>query len=190
MKETMNLMAALLFLGAFVPYAIAILNGSAKPMKATWLIWASLDTITLVSMFFKDAVNGQIVGATAGAWIITALAMKYGSPGWTRLDKLCLCGAVVGVALMIFSDPLFGLIISLGVLFIGSIPTFESVWQNPKNENKLAWTMFWLSCVCAVIAIPQWTIEDAAQPITFFAIESVTMYILYISPLFKRHFSS
>jgi hypothetical protein len=34
--------------------------------------------------------------------------------------------------------------------------------------------------VFAVIAIPRWKFEDAAQPILFFTVESIMMYILYI----------
>jgi len=68
---------------------------------------------------------------------------------------------------------------SCAVAFIGSFPTFISAWKDPRKENKLAWTIFWLSCICAMIAIPRITFADAAQPTTFFLIESVMMYILY-----------
>jgi hypothetical protein len=36
--------------------------------------------------------------------------------------------------------------------------------------------------VCAVIAIPHWTLADATQPITFFVIDTIMMYILFIRP--------
>jgi len=55
-KETLSVLAGLLFVVGFVPYIRAILQKETKPAKATWLIWASLDTITFVGMFFKDTV--------------------------------------------------------------------------------------------------------------------------------------
>jgi hypothetical protein len=181
MKTILSVIAGLLFVAAFFPYIRAIMRKETKPAKTSWLIWASLDTITLAGMFFKDTVNGQILGAVLGAWIVAALAMKYGTPGWTKLDKCCLGGAVLGIVLwQVFNDPVFGIVTSSGVVFLGSIPTLTSAWQDPGRENKLAWTIYWASCVCAVIAIPRWTLADAAQPISFFAIESTMMYILFV----------
>ncbi|HAL50354.1 TPA: hypothetical protein DDY56_01440 [Candidatus Uhrbacteria bacterium] len=88
-------------------------------------------------------------------------------------------GAVAGIALWaIFDSPVLGLSASLSVVFVGSIPTFMSAWEDPARENLPAWIVFWLSCVCALVAVPQWTIKDAAQPLTFFAVESTMMTIL------------
>ena len=95
MKETLSILAGLLFVAAFVPYIRAILRKETKPAKASWFIWASLDTITLAAMFFKDTVNGQILGAVLGAWVVAVLALKYGTPGWTKLDKFCLGSAIL-----------------------------------------------------------------------------------------------
>ncbi len=183
MEDALSVIAGLLFIVGFVPYIYAIMRKGTKPAKASWIIWASLDSITITGMYFEDAVNGQITGAVVGAWVVVILALKHGTPGWTRLDKFCLIGAVLGIVLwQVFSNPVLGIMISLSVVFSGSIPTFVSAWKDPSREDKLAWTIFWISCVCAVIAIPQWTLADAAQPITFFVIETIMMFILYIRP--------
>ena len=153
-------------------------------MKATWIIWASLDTLTLTGMFLKHTVNGQIIGAVTGAWIVAALALKYGESGWTKTDKLCLkIGVVSLIAMVLF--PVVGILTSLTAVFVGSFPTFQSAWKDPSQEDKLAWTIFWTSCLCSVAAIPQWTWGDAAQPLTFFLIETIMVYILYIKPRHK-----
>jgi hypothetical protein len=138
-------------------------------------------------MYFKDSVNGQIFGAACGAWVVASFAIKYGTAGWTILDKFCLVGAVVGIVLwQFFHDPIFGIMTSLAVVFLGSIPTFVSAWQDPSREDKWAWIIFEISCVCALFGVPKWTLADAAQPITFFVIETVMMFILFVRPLFVR----
>jgi hypothetical protein len=181
MKEPLSVIAGLLFVIAFVPYILAIVRKTARPAKASWISWATLDTITLAGMFAKDTLNGQIIGAVAGAWIVAILSMRFGTPGWTKLDKFCLAGAVLGIALWaIFKNPVLGIITSLCVVFIGSIPTFVSAWKNPKNENRIAWTIFWISCVAAFFGIPKWTLADASQPITFLSIETIMMFLLYV----------
>jgi hypothetical protein len=75
-----------------------------------------------------------------------------------------------------------GIVTSQIVCFLGSIPTFVSAWEDPSKEDKTAWTIFWISCVCAVLAIPAWTLADALQPLNFFAIQSVMMLILFVRP--------
>lgn len=183
MKEALSYLSGVIFCLAFVPYVRAIVRKETKPSKSTWIIWAILDTVTLVGMYFEDSVNGQIVGAVIGSWVVVVLALKYGVPGWTKLDKLCLAGAILGVVLWkAFSSPMLGILTSLSVVFIGSTPTFESAWKDPSREDKLAWVTFWISCVLAVIAIPEWTLKDAAQPITFTVIETIMMYILFVRP--------
>lgn len=183
-KEVLSIVAGVLFIAGFVPYIRAVLAGSTKPAKASWIIWASLDSITLVGMCVQHSLNGQIIGAVAGAWIVVALALKYGTKGWTWLDKFCLAGAVLGIVLwQTFSSPTLGIITSNSVVFLGSIPTFVSAFKNHRNEDKLGWTIFWLSCICAVVAIPRFTFDDAFQPIVFCSIETIMMYLLYVKPL-------
>lgn len=183
MKGILSVVAGLLALAGFVPYIRAILRGKTKPAKASWIIWAGLDTITIAGMYAKDALSGQIIGTVIGTWAVAVLMLKYGTPGWTRLDKLCLIGAVLGIALwLLFSSPTLGIIISLGVIFVGSIPTFTSAWKDPSREDKLTWAIFWISSVCASLAIPKWTLADAAAPVTFFTVQTIMLYILYVRP--------
>lgn len=180
MKNIISIIAGVLFVIGFVPYIRAILRKETKPAKTSWIIWASLDYIVLAGMIATHTVNGQIVGAVIGATIVIGLAMKYGTSDWAKIDIFCLIGAIFGIVLWrIFGNPVFGIITSCVAAFIGSFPTFLSAWKDPGHEDKLAWTIFWASCVCAMIAIPKWTLADVAQPATFFTIESIMMYILY-----------
>jgi len=187
--KTLFVLSGILFIAGFAPYIISIIRKETKPAKASWIIWVTLDTITLFGMLTKETANGQIIGAVIGGWLTVILTLKYGIPGWSKLDKFCLRGAIIGIVLwQTFNNPILGILTSQVVTFLGSIPTFLSAWKNPSRENKSAWTIFWISCICAVIAIPHWTLADATQPITFFLVESVMMYILFINPLVKRRF--
>lgn len=187
-KEILSILAGVIYVGGYIPYIRAILQGETKPSKTSWLIWAALDSIIVAAMLVKHTVNGQILGAVTGSWIVVALAMKHGEPGWTMLDKFCLGGAALGLLLwQTFQSPVLGVLTSLIVMIIGSIPTFVSAWKYPEHEDRIAWTMYWFSCVIALIAIPRWTILDAAQPCAFTAIESVMMYLLWLRPLRTPH---
>jgi hypothetical protein len=174
-----SVISGILVLFAMIPYIRAIMRKETKPAKASWLIWAIADTIILSGMIAKHANYGQMLGVTLGTWIMVILAFKYGAKGWTKLDKFCLVSAALGILLSRI-NPIFGIIAGLSVIAIGSIPTLVSAWKHPEHENKLAWTIIWLSSVCAVIAIPKWIIAETAQPITFITLQSGMMYILFI----------
>ena len=183
MRQTLGVLAGLIFIAAFYPYIRAIVRRETKPAKTSWLIWMTIDVITGLGMYASGTLNYQIVGATAGAAAVVVLSFKYGTSGWSRLDKFCLAGAVLGIVLwQTFNSPLLGIMTSATVAFIGSFPTFVSAWKKPENENKAAWTTYWISCVCAVIAIPHWTLADATQPVMFFTVESIMMFILFVRP--------
>lgn len=178
-QYVLGIAAGFLFIIGFVPYGIAIVKRTTKPSKVSWIIWLSIDLVTFGGMIAKGTLNGQMIGIVGGGGIILLLALLYGESGWTKLDKFCLAGAAIGMALLLFNNPLLAIISSATVGFIGSFPTFISAWQDPGREDKLAWTIYWLSCVCAVCAIPHLTIADALQPLDFFLIESIMMIILY-----------
>jgi hypothetical protein len=191
-KNILSILSGILFVVAFIPYIIFILRSKnsseeGKPIKATWLIWASLDTITLIGMIIGHSVNGQIIGAVSGAWIVFFLSLKYGKPGWTKIDKWCLGGAMIGIMLLIvIKNPAVGMSVSLTSVFLGSIPTFKSAWERPERENKLAWFIYFLSSAIAVLAIPKWDIQNALQPVCFMVIETTMMFILFIKPQFRK----
>lgn len=180
-QSVWSLLSGFFFFVAFAPYIWAMVKGELKAPKSSWMIWGMVDLIVLVAMLKQGVLNGQMVGAVLGAWLVTGLAFKYGETGWKFLDKVCLVLAVVGIVLWNVLDSAFlGMMISLGVIFIGAIPAFQRAWVAPKTESKLAWTLFWISCVFALLAVPAWTIEHAAQPIVFFVIETVMMVLIFI----------
>ena len=159
MKNIFTILAGVIWVVAFIPYTVSILSHKTKPMKASWIIWLTIDYITFASMAAKHSLNGQMIGVVLGGTIVLILALIYGDRGWTKLDKFCLCGAIIGIILwQIFHDPNFGIMSGVVIGIIGSFPTFVSAWKDPSRENRLAWTLFVTSCVFAIMAIPQWTI--------------------------------
>ena len=185
MKALFSTLSGVIFFLALVPYTITILKGKTRtrPAKASWLIWASMDTVVFAGMVAKHSMNGQILAAICGAWVVFFLTLKYGVPGWTRIDKICLGGTVLAMLLWAISgNPVVGIVTSLGSGLLGSVPTFVSAWHDPSRENKLAWTMCVVSCVFAILAISDWTLASAGQPLVFAFIDVTVWAIVMLRP--------
>ncbi|HVW67277.1 MAG TPA: hypothetical protein VHA78_06165 [Candidatus Peribacteraceae bacterium] len=183
MRTFLTVLAGTFYIVGYVPYIGGILRGISKPSKASWLIWATLDVITVVEMSAKGVLNGQIIGVALGSWIVTILAFMHGSNEWKKLDIWCLAGAIAGIVLWkVIGDATIGIIISSIIMFIGCIPTFASAWNHPEHENRSAWTLYFVSCILQLCAIETWTTATAAQPVSFAISEAVMMILLWIKP--------
>jgi len=152
-----------------------------NPQKTSWIIWLSIDTITIIEMTVEHTLNGQIIGAVAAGWFFVAVVMKYGQSGWKLMDIVCFIGALLGIGLWIyFGSAVAGILANMAALLIGSVETFRSTWEDPSQENKIAWIIYWLSCVSTLLGVTSWTWAEAAQPITFFVIESTILTLIFI----------
>lgn len=190
-ENPLSVMAGILFVLAFAPYFWAIYRDRndptvSKPSKVSWLIWAMLDSTALAGMLVRHCVNGQTVGAVMGAWTTVALLVKYGGQSdWTPAQKIYLAYGVMGAALsVLLKNADLAILVSVSAVFVGGFDTFRAAWKDPESENKWAWLVWWLSCVCADLAIPHATIADMAQPIVFTTIETTMVLILFVKPHF------
>ncbi len=166
---------------AYIPYAKMIWSGKGKPAKATWIIWTFLGLIILSGMAAKGTLNGQIISTVFGDAFIAILALRFGRNGWTLTDKLCLAGAGFAIILwQLTGDATIGILMSLLTLVFGAIPTFQNGWHHPEHENHIAWILFWIGGVIAILAIPRWSLADAAQPITLAFMQNAMIYALFI----------
>jgi hypothetical protein len=179
MRNVLATLAAIMYFSGFIPYVVGIVRSGKRPVRSTWFVWALLDSITFFSMLAQHAFNFQIMAAVIGCWTVFLLSLKYGKPGFDRLDAACLAGAALGIGCWAaLGDPKLGITMSLAVTFIGSIPTFVSAWKDPRDENLTAWIVITVSCVLTVAAVPSWSFVDATQPIVFLAIGAIVTAVL------------
>lgn len=184
MKKKFSLLSGILFFAAFLPYVWAIVHRQTVPSPVSWAIWAAVDTLALVAMKKANALNGQIMGAVAGAWVITTLALIFGEPTMGSIEWVSIVGAVAGIVLwQMTGKPKLAIICSQAAVFVGAVPTFASAYANPGLENPVAWSIWLTSCICMLIAVPKWDLANALQPITFTVIEAVMVILVVFRPL-------
>lgn len=179
----MNTLSGVLFFAAFLPYIWAIVNQETVPSPVSWAIWASVDTLVLSAMKKEKAPIGQITGAVTGAWVITTLALIFGKPTMGSIEWVSIAGALLGIILWkTTGNAITAVVCSQLATFIGAFPTFANSYNYPQQENPLAWSIWFVSCICALFAIKKWNIAEALQPITFTTIETVMVILVVIRP--------
>jgi hypothetical protein len=178
-----NTLSGILFFVAFLPYIWAIANHQTVPSPVSWAIWASVDTLALLAMRKEKAPVGQLTGAVLGAWSVTALALIFGKPTMGSIEWVSIVGAATGIVLwQKTGNAILAIVCSQLAVFIGAFPTFVNGWNNPSQENTIAWSIWFVSCVCALFAIKKWNLAEALQPLTFTAIETVMVVLVVVRP--------
>ena len=177
-KEWLSIAAGVLTVLGSLWYIWAVLRG-AQPKWVTWFTWGMLDFIILVGMWRSGHVtNWQIIFCTVSAWTVFILALKYGVPGWDRVDKICLIGAVIGLTLL-WHFPAWALALSLTATIIAATPTYVSAWHEPRRENASAWLIAVVASLLLLFAVP-WTFAAIAQPLTFMFVNGTVPLIVLL----------
>ena len=186
--------AGILYISAFIIYIWNIYKtreqvigtpGKAEPEKQCWIVWTCLDTIMLGGMYASaNSVNWQGVSAVIGILAVTLFTLIYGVSGWTWGEKICLALSIFGLILwQTLSNPVLAILACFIGSVIGSLRTWVSAWKDSSHENILAWTIFSIGSLLALIVLwaqGKWTISEVALSLDCFMIDGIVTAILYI----------
>ena len=176
--ELCSIAAGLFSAAVSLWYIWSVLHGG-RPKWVTWFIWGTLDLIILAGMWRGGHVtNWQIISCSVFAWVTFILALKFGVPGWNRVDKACLIGAAVSIVLL-WHYPAWALAMSLLATCVAAMPTYVSAWEDPTRENFAAW-MLGVIPGALILCIVPWTFAAAAQPATFLVVNGTVPLIILV----------
>jgi len=162
-------LAAIIGVIGFVPYFRNLFAGRTKPHTFSWLIWGILSSIT-----FAAQIAG---GAGPGAWIIGVaatlslavfvIAIFKGEKEITRLDKISLAAAALGIAVWIVTtNPLWSVVIVTIVDAVGYVPTFRKTHKDPYGETLSLYFLNSISFVISLFALEVVDLTTALYPIS------------------------
>jgi hypothetical protein len=183
-----GMLAGALALAEIYPYATSIVGVDLRfrplsegertiPNLATWIIFSVEGGIIAFSYYARsDIPDFWFFAALTVNYLIAAiLSIRYGehvvkkSPPFTRLDLLCLTGAVLSLLLWYQYDSWeIPIVINMVIDSFGIVPTLEKIWRQPKTEDMRAWSMTMVSSVlsvCALGALSTWSFERAGFPL-------------------------
>lgn len=179
---SVGMLAGMVGILGFVPYAAGIIKRTTVPNKATWIVWAVLGAVIAASYYYAGAVESAWVpiAYAFGIFVIAILSLKYGQEGWTRLDKGCLAGAALGLVLWgLTGEAVSALYLATIVDAAGSLPTIRKTYGDPKSESRAAWILFSVAAVLNLFAIREWTLSSASYPVYLVILDAVMLWLIF-----------
>ncbi len=156
---------ALVSAAGSVPYILAVIRGTVRPRLVSWGVWAVLAGVMTVSAFAEGAIPSAVMSSITliACATVTVLGWRQRRGGISRLDVVCLVGAVLGIAsLAVFKNPLVALAVSVAVDIIAFIPTLVHAWASPYEESLTCFALSTLGGTLAVMAVLAGEISLAA----------------------------
>ena len=176
--------AAIIGVIGFLPYFRNLFAGRTKPHTFSWLIWGILSAITFAAQIASGAGPGAwIIGVAATLSLaVFVIAIFKGEKEITRLDKISLASAALGIALWIVTtNPLWSVVIVTIVDAVGYIPTFRKTYKQPYGETLILYFLSSVSFVISLFALQVVSLTTALYPISLIATN-----VVFISMVLMR----
>ena len=160
-------------------YCHKTVHGPTRPSRASYWIWSLVGILMLLS-FEKSGGSTLLLQITfaVNPILISLVLIKYGAPGFTRIDKVCLglttlSAGLWSVLIWLFGNteavalPIFLLIMLTDVF--GGVQTFRKAWSDPRNEDAVAWLLVFVACLFSAAAATRWDITDIVMNVYMIA---------------------
>lgn len=178
----MGATAGFLSIICVVPYIIGTLKGETKPHRVTWWILSFLGLLMSANHFQAGGITTGWVPlcAAIGQLVIAILSLRFGKGGWGLLDRLCLAGAVISLVVWQQLDsPMVAMWLTIGVDFMACLPTICKVIGAPESEDFTCWMLYFVGTAINLLAVPSWTLEQAAVPVYLFFGNGLILSLLW-----------
>jgi hypothetical protein len=185
-REILGAVAAIIGVMGFLPYFSNLFAGRTKPHAFSWLIWGILSAITFTAQIVSGAGPGAwIIGVAATlSLVVFFIAIFRGEKEITKLDKISLISAALGIVLWIATtNPLWSVVIVSIVDAIGYVPTFRKTYKQPYGETL---TLYLLSTVSFVISLFALQIVDLTTALYPTSLISTNIILISIVLLRKK----
>lgn len=140
---------------AYLPYFRDIFAGKTKPHRTTWFIYFLL-TISTFSTQLALGASGYLwlLGTQAIMMLLVfLLSIKYGVGGFSKVDIVCLIGALAGLLVWwVLNNPAYTLYLNIGIDIIATIPTIVKAWRFPETETASTWALGILAAFFSILA--------------------------------------
>lgn len=189
MKEFFSILAGLIALGGYIPYAVDIVKGRAQPARSARFMFAFLLIVTILQQ--TSLGSGWLIAFTAGeltgSIAILALAIKYGVGGLSKLDVACYVLLLADIALWLTTgNALLALHFSVLADAIAFLPTIVKTWHEPQSETPIFFMSGIFAPVLNTLAVEKFTYGVLLFPL-YLAFANLVETLLILRRKGSRH---
>ena len=171
-----------------VPYILAVKQGAVRPRIVSWVVWSVLAGIMAISAYLEGQMPSALLSLVSfvGCTAITLLGWRHSNLRLSKLDIVCLVGAIVGIAaLVVFKNPLTAILVAVAVDAIAFVPTLFHGWESPEEESLACFALTVAGGLCALVAasIGGASIVGLAYPLYAVVFNGVMVLLLIIGRL-------
>ena len=193
----LGIVAALIHTLAYLDYNSGVLKGTRKPNGPTWIIWATIATLSATSYF---SMSGDLAKSALPLMNIGLCIATFGIAWWLKCFKkpskydvgALVIGLSAGVIWKIYQSAEYANLILQVAITIGFMPTFLLVWENPRAESPRPWLIWTFAYIVMLVTVMlrwrgQW--YDLVYPINSIVLHTAvtTISIVRVNRLERQH---
>jgi hypothetical protein len=151
-----------------VPYLRGIRLGNTRPQRTTWFVFATVSVVASVSQL--SAGGGAGVWLSAGSAIgfaaVFAASIRGGVGGWSRIDRVVLVIAALGVvASVVVSRPVVAIVAVVLAEIVAVALTVRKAASDPASETMSTWVIDCAAGGVAIAAVDRVSTVELLYPI-------------------------
>lgn len=169
---------------AYIPYLIGIFKGKTKPHLFTWLIWSTVTLIAVVIQVIEGGGMGSwpTIAAAATCFMITFLAIKYGSKDIKKVDYIFLIASLSAIPLWVLTNnPLYSAVLVTIIEIVAAFPTIRKSWHRPEEEEVVStYGLNTLRYFLSILALATFSISTVAYPVGMVFMNGLIFAVLLV----------
>jgi len=167
-RQHLAVVSTLLTAACVVPYLRDIYRGRTRPQRVSWFIYALLSVVAAVPQFIAGDHAGALLatGSAIGFTAVFIASIRHGEGGASRLDRLSLALAALGVVLsIVVEQPMIAVIAVVVAEQLATFLTAAKASRDPTSETAITWMIDGLAGVSAIAAVERFSSAELMYPI-------------------------
>lgn len=190
LNENIGYITVLIQLVGVFFYIRAMVRGTTKPNRVTWIIWA-LGPIIGAWLQWEAGAGLSVLPVFMAGFnpVLVVIASFIIKEGYWKISWLdIICGAIALFALLLwiitrsFSISIFFAILSD---FLASLPTFAKLWNHPDTETPSAYIGGIAANIIGLFIITKWSF-----PIYSFGIYLILLNLALVFFIYRKKITS
>jgi len=189
-----SLLTGVITLSGYIAYNRGIFLETCKPQAVSWALWTMATIFNLASYLVMtgDLLKASLSIVSSVACLFTFLCALYKKnyKPLSPIDGITLgIGIISAFAWWQFHSAVYANMILQFAVIAGFIPTYRSVWKNPRNENMATWILFsfaYLSLSITVLLRWNGDIPELIFPLLGLTLHSAMAFFIVFCRCIKK----